>query len=477
MRGTIHAPEFPADASWLNVPEPLSLRALRGKIVLLDFWTFCCINCIHVIPELRRLEERFADVLVVIGVHAAKYTYEQNLENVRQAAMRYGVRHPVVNDPYHAIWDDYAISAWPTTALVDPDGYLAGVHPGEFEAEDYSQVIEQMIAEYGDRLDRTPLPLTPEERPTGPLSYPGKVLVDGERLFIADTEHNRILEADLDGMVRQVIGSGKRGMIDGPAEIAAFDSPQGMAVAGETLFVADTENHAVRRINLSDGRVETIAGTGEQARLFRRGGPALLTELSSPWDLALADGSLYVAMAGNHTIWRIDGDEAHKVIGTGREALSDGTLERCALAQTSGLSLAGDLLYFADSETSSVRCADLAKDAVRTIVGAGLFDFGDRDGTAEEVRLQHCLGVAERGGLLYVADSYNSKIKVIDPKTRTCRTLAGSKAGFMDGSPGRFWEPGGLSVGELIYVADTNNHAVRTVDPESGTVGTITISL
>ena len=488
LEGSVRAPEFPAGMQWLNTDKPLTMADLRGKIVLLDFWTYCCINCIHIIPELHKLEEQFPDSLVVIGVHAPKYSAEQITDNIRQAILRYDIRHPVVNDKNHDIWDSYAVSAWPTIALVSPEGRLIGEHPGEFEAPDFAKLIESVEDEFArnGKLDRSPIhfPLLQDKEPKRTLNFPGKVLADADRgrIFIADSSHNRILMTDMDGRTQAVIGNGQPGMDDGDFESATFHGPQGMELAGNILYVADTENHTVRRVDLDNRRVERTAGTGEQSRVSRRGGPALSTALSSPWDLALNGDTLYIAMAGNHQIWALDikAAELHRFAGTGREALSDGPLERCALAQTSGLSYADDKLYFTDSETSSIRVADIKADMVETIVGQGLFVFGDVDGNGPEARLQHCLGVAHHDGMLYVADSYNNKIKVIDTADGSSRTFLGTgEARLRDGSAldASFWEPGGLSIsGGKIFIADTNNNAIRVADMHTREVSTLAIT-
>lgn len=440
----------------------------------------------HVLPQLRELEVRYPDVLAVIGVHTAKFTTEAEQANLRQAVLRYDIRHPVVNDRDYRIWQDYAVSAWPTAVFVDPAGRVVGMHAGEFQAPDFIPYIAEMLTAYANKLDRAALPLALEQEwePERQLAFPGKVLADpdGGRLFLADSGHHRILVTDLNGQVRQVIGSGNPGMRDGEAAVATFRMPQGMAVQGDTLYVADMGNHVIRRVDLRTGQVERVAGTGEPARLSRRGGPALKTPLSSPWDLALAGERLFIALAGTHQIWVLDtaNGELQRLAGTGREALADGSLARCALAQPSGLALSGDQLYFADSESSAIRVADLQAGQTRTLVGAGLFDFGDQDGVGDAVRLQHSLGVAVHGDRLLVADTYNNRIKGIDPRRREARSFAGTgEAGLQDG-PGaqaRFWEPGGLSVaGNRLYIADTNNHAVRIANLDDGAVTTLPLT-
>ena len=430
----------------------------------------------HVLPQLEELEKRFPDVLAVIGVHSPKFTAERELKNLRQAVLGYDIRHPVISDPKHTIWSSYAVSAWPTTVFVDPEGCYIGSHAGEFEAADFAEVITDLADDFGKegKLNRSPMPVNLErdKEPARTLNFPGKILADKDRLFIADTGHNRILVTDLEGKVNTVIGRGEPGLQDGDFESAAFWFPYGMAADNNLLYVADTWNHSIRRVDLDSRRVERIAGTGEQARVYRRGGTALETALSSPWDLALGDGMLYIAMAGMHQIWSLDLEkgEVEVLVGTGREDLGDGTLQRSALGQPSGLSLADGRLYFADSENSAVRVADIQEDKVETIIGEGLFEFGDKDGVGPAVRLQHCLGVAHHDGLIYVADTYNNKIKRINPETRLCETFLGPDAGL--------WEPGGVCAsGDRLFIADTNNHAIRVADVATKQASTLEVSL
>jgi len=487
--GKVRAPDFPVGLDWLNVPEPLSMTQLRGKVVLLDFWTYGCINCIHVIPDLKRLEAEFPDELVVIGVHSAKFANEGETENIRYIVKRYGVVHPVVNDRNFVIWQMYGVRAWPTFMLIDPQGKVLGYYSGEGVYEAMQPVIAGMIAEFDAKgmIDRTPLRLTPEQARRAPslLAFPSKVLADarGGRLFIADTSHNRVIVADLETYaVQQVIGSGAAGLRDGAFAEAAFNWVHGLSLGadGETLYVADTGNHAVRAVDLRNGTVRTIAGTGQQNRDWRnrlRGGAALETALNSPWDVHYQDGVVYIAMAGPHQLWRLDlaTGQVAPFVGSGREGIVDGALLESELAQPSGIVGAEGVLYFADAESSAIRKVDLRAERVQTIVGTGLFDFGDVDGIGDAVRLQHALGLTlGANGELYVADTYNHKIKVIDPDKRESRTLLGDGAGFRDGASPQFWEPGGISYANgKLYVADTNNDAIRVVDLATKTVSTV----
>lgn len=487
-RGVVRAPEFPPGLEWLNTERPLRMEHLRGKLVLLDFWSYCCINCQHVLPQLKKLEERFPNELVVIGVHSGKFPAEGDLFNLRQAVMRHDIRHPVVNDKAFVVWRAYAVRAWPTLVLVDPDGIVIGVTSGEFDAEKFGdglQRIIEMLDAHG-KLQRGPLSVSLEKykQPETLLSFPGKVLADPEndRLFVSDTEHHRILQFTLsERRLSAVWGCGEPGLRDGSPSRARFHSPQGLALAGHALIVADTENHALRRISLDTGGISLLAGTGEQAQPWPREGNGRETPLNSPWDLCRAGDSLFIAMAGSHQVWRMELTTGRLSLfaGDGREALKDGPPREAHLAQPSGLASDGEGLWWVDSESSSLRSAPLSgAGETRTWVGEGLFEFGDVDGDSRKARLQHPLGVACREGLVYVADSYNHRIKVLDPETGVIRRLSGSgEPGLNDNEDPEqvcFWEPGGLDAAEdRLYVADTNNCVVRMVDRATGAAMTM----
>ncbi|HEX8139052.1 MAG TPA: thioredoxin-like domain-containing protein [Pyrinomonadaceae bacterium] len=487
QRGRVRAPELEGARGWLNTERPLSLAALKGKAVLLDFWTYGCINCIHIIPDLKRLEEKYANQLVVIGVHSAKFDNEKETDNIRRIILRYELEHPVVNDADFKIWRSYGVRAWPTQVLIDPAGYIVGQVSGEGNYEVIERAIGQTIEEARKRgeLKEQPLRLVLERAKVAdlPLSFPGKVLADpgSDRLFIADSNHNRIVVVRLSGTLLETIGTGERGSQDGPAARASFYRPQGMALDGDTLYVADTENHLIRRVNLKTRVVETVAGTGKQSEREERAGAALSVALNSPWDLQLVGRTLYVAMAGPHQIWKLDldGRQVSVFAGTGREARLDGPLDESAFAQPSGLASDGKVLYVADSEANIIRAIGLGGEssAVRTLAGGDLFEFGDRDGRGDDVRLQHPLGLWAHEGKVYIADTYNHKIKQLDPEARTVKSFLGTgKPGQADGSAPSFYEPGGLTgaLGKL-YVADTNNHAVRVVDLKTRQATTLVI--
>jgi DNA-binding beta-propeller fold protein YncE len=491
MAQRLAARPFPKGLHWINTTRPIELGELRGKFVLLDFWTLGCINCMHIIPELHKLERAWPNELVVIGVHSAKFERERQSQSIEAAVGRYHVEHPVVNDAEFAIWNSYGVQAWPSLVLIDPEGYAFWGQSGEITFEQVDAVLKKAAPFYRTRgtLDDKPVSFAMEsaQAAPSPLRFPGKILADepGRRLFIADSGHNRIVVAGLDGAVLATIGSGAMGQADGDYATSEFNTPQGMALDGQTLYVADTENHLIRKVDLVGRRVTTIAGVGRQNRQpppFDALRPPLATALSSPWDLWLHRGDLYIAMAGVHQLWvmRLDGSGIGVYAGNGTEDIIDGPLRPrgwfepgfASFAQPSGLASDGQWLFVADSEGSSIRAVPFdARKGVRTIVGtahlpsARLFTFGDIDGRGASVRLQHPLGIAYYEEKLYVADTYNNKIKVIDPATGSTQTLAGSATPGRTDEPPRFNQPAGLAAAAgKLYVADTNNHLIRVID-------------
>lgn len=482
-RPRIPAPDLTGGFDWINTAKPLNLEALKGRIVVLDFWTLCCINCIHTLPDLAKLEAKYPGVLVVIGVHSPKFENEKKTESIKKAVLRYEVKHPVVNDADMKIWRRYGVRSWPTLVVIDPEGNLVAKGSGEGLYEALDELIGKLVKEHREKktLKEDPIDfeLVKKRAPT-PLYFPGKVLADQatDRLFIADSTHHRVVVTDLAGKMVAIAGSGTEGLKDGSFAEARFSDPQGMALLGDTLYVADRKNHALRALDLKKKTVKTVAGLGEQDRYGRNmGGPALKTGLNSPWDLLLHDGKIYIAMAGHHQIWTYDpkAERVEPYAGNGAEDLVDDTLADSSFAQPSGLATDGKNLFVADCEVSAIRSVPLGgKGKVEAIVGEGLFEFGDKDGVGKEVRLQHALGVARyaRDGKLYVADTYNNKIKIIDPAKRSCTTFQGKGPGWDKALD----EPGGLSfAGDKLYVADTNSHRIQVIDMTTRRISTLNL--
>ncbi|XP_073412734.1 NHL repeat-containing protein 2 isoform X2 [Dendrobates tinctorius] len=477
----LRAPDFSPGLEWLNTDGAVSLhRDLAGKVVLLDFFTYCCINCMHVLPDLHRLERRFSDSdgLVVIGVHSAKFPNERVLENIKSAVLRYSISHPVVNDADATLWQELQVSCWPTLVLLGPQGNLLFSLVGEGHKENLFLFTSMALKFYKEKReikeDRIPRRLYKDSLPPSPLLFPGP-------------------------------DSGRR---DGGFSRCLFNSPQGVAIRDKTIYVADTENHLIRKVDLDTLWVSTVAGTGSQGVDQEGGARGEQQPVSSPWDVAFGSpGVLWIAMAGTHQIWALFLEEGSlprgsllppgsciRFAGSGNEENRNNSYpHKAGFAQPSGLSVcSGDpwnCLFVADSESSSIRSVSLKDGAVKHIVGGerdpmNLFAFGDVDGAGINVKLQHPLGVswAQTSGVLYVADSYNHKIKAVDPNSKSCVTLAGTgQAGnapgpsFMEAS---FSEPGGLCAapdGRLLYVADTNNHQIKVLDMQTKMVSVLPV--
>ncbi len=478
----VRAPAIPTTLDWINTGgAPVVLSELRGQVVLLDFWTMGCINCLHVIPSLRELENRFGDALAVVGVHSGKFTAERDTMAIRDAVVRLGVHHPVANDRQFRLWREYAARGWPTIVLLDARGYLVFQEAGEFSLDALAARIQGLVDAARDEGILTPRPSryvaeSPVHTP-GELRYPGKIAVDGRRVAIADTGHDRVVVGTSEDGGRRIrltttIGAGEPGFSQGRFDSARLRAPQGVAFAGDRLVIADAGNHAVRVADLATGQLATLTGTGRRAwtRTERQAGA-----IASPWDVVVDHDVAYVAMAGLHQLWAfpLDGSVPSVVAGSGAEELHDALPHAAALAQPMGLALHDGALWFADAESSAIRRAPLRnsdiatrditnselanRELVTTIVGTGLFDFGDRDGVGDEVRLQHPQAlVVTADGTILIADSYNGVIRELDPATRRVRTVQSG-----------LHMPSGLALADGgLFVADTNAHRIVGSDGE-----------
>lgn len=419
-RARIRAPEL-VGRGWLNTDGPLTLRELRGRFVLLDFWTFCCVNCLHVIDELRPLEQRWSTELVVVGVHSPKFVHEADPEALRAAVERYAVHHPVLDDPDLVTWQAYTARAWPTLVLLDPEGYVVAQYAGEGHAHAVSALLEELVPRHRERATLAPAgsPYVATPVQSGDLRFPAAVveLADGS-LLVADAGHDEVVELSPEGEVRRRFGGFREpnGLCRLPEEIAAR--------VGYDVVVADTVGHRLRGISLATGEVTGLAGDGQQ--WMPGDGTA---RLSSPWAVAWWRERVWIAMAGIHQLWTLDPitGEIDVAVGTTQEGLRDGPAEEAWLAQTSGLAAAGDRLWLADPETSALRWVQAGSGGltVHTAVGTGLFDFGFRDGPAAGALLQHPLGVTVLpDGSMAVCDTYNGAVRRFDPVTGAVTTVA-----------------------------------------------------
>ncbi|MEU5872312.1 NHL domain-containing thioredoxin family protein [Glycomyces sp. NPDC047369] len=451
---------------WLNTGGArLDLDSLKGKIVVLDFWTFCCINCLHVLDELRPLEEKYGDAVVVVGVHSPKFEHERDPQALAAAVERYGVAHPVLDDPDLKTWDAYAARAWPTLVVLDPEGYVVSTMAGEGHAEALDRIIGGLVATHTAKgtLDPEGSPYVAAPPAETALRFPGKAIaLPGGDVLVSDSARHRLVRLAPDlATVTGVVGTGARGRADGAAP--EFNEPQGLvllpedvaAAAGYDLVVADTVNHLLRGVDLATGETATVAGTGNQWRMDSGTDAALDVDLSSPWDLAWYDGKVVVAMAGIHQLWAFDplARTAAPYAGTTVESLKDGPLDQVWMAQPSGLAADGARLWIADAETSALRYVE--DGAMHTVVGQGLFDFGHVDGPAADALMQHPLGVAVLGdGRIAVADTYNGALRAYDPRTGEVATLASGLA-----------EPSDvLALGDRVAVVESAAHRLAVPD-------------
>ncbi|XP_049872474.1 NHL repeat-containing protein 2 [Pectinophora gossypiella] len=550
--------DFKKNLEWVNVSEPISLsQHCSDKIVVLDFWTYCCINCYHVLPDLAHLEKlhKVTDGLVVIGVHCAKFSNEKDSANILAAVERYNINHPVVNDSDSTVWEALGIKCWPTLLILGPGNRPLFVITGEGQRDTLVMYVDAALKHFGSRISNAALPVSPSTHlkalEDDVLRYPSKVALNpyyrgrSEEPFLAisDSGHNRIMLTDCSGLILRIIGGPEPGFKDGKFHEAQFSSPQGVCwLSGRVLAVCDTDNHALRALHLDDGSVETLAGTGTQAAHGDTGGKCLaLQQLSSPWDVVLyttpdmdmsvrplqpplpppppttattpsdtenkENGEkedckdkekdkkdekrrvLLIACAGSHQIWAVFLDNTiwwkYKsfsegtcvcIAGSGVEAARNSAYPNtAAFAQPSGLALrSGNSpeVFIADSESSSIRRLALSTGIVTTLCGGdrnplNLFAFGDVDDIGVDAKFQHPLGVAycESTKTLYVADTYNHKIKRVDVGIQKVTTVNPTMIESPD--PVKFNEPSGLAItpdGKYLYIADTNNHSIKLLN-------------
>jgi len=461
------APEIPVDLEWVNATRAPQLAELRGRVILLWFFAYDCVNCWGVVPDLRYLEDKYHDGLTVLGVHCPKYPQQTSGEAVLRAVNRHRLRHAVANDPGFRLWQEYGVKAWPSVVLIDAEGRFAALFAGEGRRGEIDAMIARLLEEAAMRDLRIYEPAPPALRPEPrmPLSFPGKLLADTKNLYIADSGHHRILECAHDGRVLRQFGSGNPGFSDGTQGEACFDDPQGLARWRDTLFVADRGNHSIRRISLGTGAIDTLAGHGRAGRMRPIDLPAREVSLHTPSDIAVLGDDLLVAVSGLHQIWRIDLVEEKVTVlaGAGQLGLADGIGADACFAQPSGLGVLGRQLVVADAAASAIRWVHVDEARVDTAIGVGLYEFGDSGGGRQEARLQNPLAVAvDPRGIVFIADSYNNAIKVLNRKSGEARTL---RIGY------RFHEPSGLSLAAgVLWVANTNLHEVARVDLATGGV-------
>jgi len=474
MNARVVAPELPDTLEWINSAEPPTLTSLRGRVVLLYFWTFDSVNCTNALADLRFLESKYHDGLSVIGVHTPKYDYQRQAAPVLKAVNRCHIRHPVANDPDFSVWRGYGVQAWPSFAIVDAQGRFAGLLSGEGRRDEADSLVGQLLddAAASDLRVYEASVATVRPEPRMPLQFPGKVLATPTTLWIADSGNNRILECDHNGRILRQLGSGTPGCVDGRNREAQFNNPQGMTIVYDTLYVADAGSHAVRRVLLPAGDVSTIAGTGTLGHdLPAESSDPRQTRMSAPTDVVAFEDKLYIAVSGQHQIWRFDiaRNKLGVLAGNGRLGIADGEGVDASFAQPSGLDVFEHQLVVVDAAASAARLVSLADRQVATLVGAGPYDFGDISGKRDVARLQNPLGVCvDPRGLAFIADSYNGKIKALNLRSGEIRAL---------NLPYQLNEPAGISMASnALWIANTNAHEIVRVDLATGQIRHLNIS-
>lgn len=458
------APEFSQAIEWINC-DPANLRSLRGYVIVVGFWSAGSAYCRNLIDDLRYLQRKYAGAVQVVAIHCPKFDAERNPRLVRNvcAQLDPGVR--VAHDPNFVAWQHYGITAWPSAVVIDPDGRIDAVVVGDLRRDELEAHVTHLIADAGLALDDSLLPILNPIHRDAALSFPAGICVNDHYLYVADSGHHRVLECSREGRVLRQIGTGTAEYNDGTISAAAFRRPTGLALVRDILFVADTGNNALRRVRIVDGDVFTLVGGGRAGQ--PSGGVLDLGKrvaLSQPWGVAAADDRVYVSLAGNNQIWMYDrGRNSFQfVAGSGDLALADGDADKASFAQPAGLALAQLMLYVVDSGASALRSMQTGTARVQTLIGQGLFDFGDAVGARVDTRLQYPLAVAKDPDTahLWIADSYNNQLRKLK--------LGGSEVARVEVSS-KLECPSAIAAhGGALWIANTHAHEVLRVDPATG---------
>ncbi len=470
------------DARWLNVSRPLERDDLKDRIILLDFWTYACVNCIHAIPEIKKLEQEFGNKLTVIGVHSGKFSNEKDFDSIKKAVLKYDISHPVINDEALKIWNSFEVNAWPSFILINPHGNVVKRYVGEEDIQYIRKDVKRMVGKYRYQLNRNDLPEFLEKNKIAMrvLSYPSKITYsnkfsyksyNGAALFIANSGRNEILVTTLGGEILLEIGSKSAGFQDGNITQARFNNPTGLLYKNQKLYVADTANHAIREIDFKENKVITLLGTGLRGQKIRGQGIAARdTTLASPSDIEFYpdEDNLAIANSGTHQIlkFNLKNKTVSVLAGDGLEGIIDGIYPKNSLAQTSDLKAFGTKLYFIDSETSSLRVLN-KNGEVETLIGKGLFEFGQKDGDKNNALMQHPLGLTVSSKGVYISDSFNHTIRKYDFASKKLYDfIANGKKGEELGKTTNFDEPDGIIfIDEKEFiVCDTNNNRLVRIN-------------
>jgi hypothetical protein len=503
FRNTTPAPGFSVGREWVNVKSPLELNDLKGKISILYFCAFSNIDCISVVSDLKVLEEKWNKELLVIGVHSPKYPAEDTISNLKHSVYKHNIQHPIISDGNYFLWKSYGIRAWPTLIVLDPDTHVSAKYTGENFSESLDDLITDLVKEFDlqGKIKREPisqLSIEKDRYPETLLSYPGKILIEEKDLWILDTANHRVLQVEIEsGIIKRIIGTGKPGLANGNFNNSQFFYPQGMLFHLGDLYISDTYNHCIRKIDLKNSLVTTIAGTGNKTIEPILRGTASTTPLKYPIDLAILDGKFYITNAGTNQILKLDMQESviDVFLGKGVRGLKDGSLENAELAQPMGITGSKEVFFFSDANNNAIRRVEINYSGkIETLLGKGYFQFGDVDGPIAQAKIQYPVGmylenqensssqvpnqsICKDG--LVVADSFNHKIKCISFSGKNIFTILGQgKAGYKNGKKHEvlFNYPTSIAIQDnKLFISDTNNHAIRIYDSKTGDTKTLSI--
>lgn len=457
--------ELPKTLQWLNTPAS-SLHEQRGRVVALAFVNAASAWSWQRLRDLAQLHTRYPGRLQPIAIHVPRFDCERDPQQVLKQLRRQGVSFPIVHDPDWHAWQRFGVDAWPTVLLIDANGQVRERVTGL----DSMAELERPLAALCDAL---PMPTDEDSRalvetspePRLPLRFPVGLVATPDRLYVADSGHHRVLECNHGGRVLRQFGMGTADFVDGDLEQAAFRRPQGLSLVRDVLYVADAGNHALRRIMLRSGRVDTVCGNG------RAGEPvegvvanARDVALNQPQSVFATDSEVHLALAGDNRIWTygLGRGELSCRAGSGQLEVRDGSGSMAAFAQPVALAAVQQMLYVCDALGSAVRSLQLRNNVVQTLVGQGPWDFGDADGRRENARLQNpqAIALSPDSPLLWIADTGNGTL-------RTLR-LGGGEVATVPLSR-RLQGVSGLSIAAgAVWIAETDAHAVLRYDLAGG---------
>ncbi|MDR6095086.1 hypothetical protein [Stenotrophomonas sp. SORGH_AS_0321] len=462
--------DLPEFATWLNAA-PATLSELRGQPLALLFVNAASAWCAQRLAEVANWQSRHPGRLQVLVLQVPRFDFEREEAASLKLLRRQGLHSIALLDSDWDGWRRFGVTAWPTIVLMDVYGRESSRLVGLGQPGELDRALNELCGSVQPSAFEPLRELHPE--PRLPLCFPTGLAVTTERLYIADSGHHRVLECTHGGRVVRQFGQGTPDFMDGGAQEAAFNRPQALVVERESLYVADTGNHALRRINIITGQVDTLCGSGRPGEpLEGQVNDPRSVALNHPTGLALADNELHVAMAGDNRIWsyHLGQRRLTRRAGSGAIDQRDGSGNVAAFAQPTGLAVVQQALYVADALASSIRCVQLRGDLVQTLIGQGVWNHGSEDGPRDRASLQfpQAIALSPDAPLLWIADAGNGRL-------RTLRLGGGELV--TQALPRRLHGPAGLAVGSgAVWIAETDAHAVLRFDPASGVLSDVPIT-